>query len=412
MERIFKTIAWVALLLVVLYFGGYSIQSFSKSVEIGDPQKVLAPLTQKLPEIKGDIEFTEGTPLADETIASSTMEGFGGDDESLPSGTGIDTDESIESSTISSDTGSSDKKISFEYTRIFKINVDGKELDLSSTTSAEFVKWLSLNYNNNITYIDDKGNNVTPLLKTNVNAKIGKNETTTTVTSEVTTTKNTGKISSTDANKKTKTKVTYSEVLKDEKQLTNLINSIEVVDKLPSVKGYNRKDYESPEKKFKLNGKKINRNDYAWKTSKYFNENNFTYTCPYTGKVIKDMDDGKKDNDFGNLDYEHIVSLKVVERSCPSWWTNKEKNKYAYDQGVATDVLNSSNRSKSDKTPSEWLPSANVEDFCYHYLLICSKYELKMSKADMKVCRTTIEKALKNGEKVNALNSYVEDWNK
>ncbi len=400
MERIFKTIAWVALLLVVLYFGGYSIQSFSKSVEIGDPQKVLAPLTQKLPEIKGDIEFTEGTPLADETIASSTMEGFGGDDESLPSGTGIDTDESIESSTIPSDTGSSDKKISFEYTRIFKINVDGKELDLSSTTSAEFVKWLSLNYNNNITYIDDKGNNVTPLLKTNVNAKIGKNETTTTVTSEVTTTKNTSKVSSTEANKKTKTKVTYSEVLKDEKQLTNLINSIEIVDKLPSVKGYNRKDYESPEKKFKLNGKKINRNDYAWKTSKYFNEKNFTYTCPYTGKVIKDMDDGKKDNDYGTVDYDHLCPLKSCYIRGGNKWTKEQKNAYAYDQWVAVDVLYSANRSKGDKGPLEYLPDINIEDYCYSWLQICSKYELKMTKKEVDLCKKYITAALKKGEKV------------
>lgn len=114
----------------------------------------------------------------------------------------------------------------------------------------------------------------------------------------------------------------------------------------------------------------------------------FTYTCPYTGKVITDLDDKKEDQDFGNLDYNHIVSLSVVERSCPDWWTEKEKNAYAYNQLVGVNVLNSANRSKSDKGPTDWLPDINRGIYCYSWLVICQKYNLSMTKDEIQLCNT------------------------
>ena len=204
----------------------------------------------------------------------------------------------------------------------------------------------------------------------------------------------------------------YNNVLESESDLNDLVYSINIVESLPEYDDYDRTVYEKPVKSYSLNNKKINRNDYAWKTSKWFDEENYTYTCPYTGKIINDLDDEKDDSDFGNLDYDHIVSLHTVERSCPDWWTDEERNNYAYDQAVGVDVLNSSNRSKSDKTPSEWLPEVNTEDYCYHYLLICSKYELAMTQEDLDVCYDIIITSLESGETVEVLGSKTAELSK
>lgn len=418
MARLLKMIAIIAILFVVLYFGGYTFKSLSKSIEIRNPEKVMSPLTKKLPEIKEDIKFTEGT-LPEETIESSTWDTNDDPVETDENGETIatstfETDENGETVATSTLENTKEQGISFEYTRILKINIGDKTLDLSNTTSAEFIKWLTLNYNSNITYIDENGNKVTPIVKSTIEAKIGKTEKTeaTTATSSKTTvnpalaaakktTKSTKKTTkATTAKSSTNTKVTYSEVLKNEEQLNTLIKSIPVVAKLDAKKGYNRDEYEKPIKSFKLNGKNTNRNDYAWKTSKYFNSKNFTYTCPYTGKVIKDSDDKKNDKDFGTLDYDHLVPLASTYIRGGKNWTKTQKNTYAYDQWVAVDVLNSANRSKSDKGPLEYLPDKNVEDYCYSWLQICSKYKLNMTQKEIDLCKKHIVNALKKGEKV------------
>ena len=130
--------------------------------------------------------------------------------------------------------------------------------------------------------------------------------------------------------------------------------------------------------------------------------------CPYTGTIIQDMDDNKQDNDFGNLDYDHIVPLKSTYLRGAKDWTDEQKNEYAYDQWVGVDVLNSANRSKSDKGPCEYLPDINVEDYCYSWLMICSKYNLSMTQEEIDICVNNITIALENGEEVTFLGGSYE----
>lgn len=184
-----------------------------------------------------------------------------------------------------------------------------------------------------------------------------------------------------------------------ESELEKLIASIRVSTESQTQK-YDRNDFEKPTKSYKLNGKSYTRNKYAWHVSKHLiKEQPFEYKCPYTGLLITDPK---------NLDFDHIVSLKTVNDNCPSWWTNKDKNEYANNQLIGVDVLNKSNRSKSAKTPSEWLPEDNIEDFCFTYLAICSKYDIAMSKIDIQVCKLEILNAISTGEEIMFINQFKE----
>ena len=164
---------------------------------------------------------------------------------------------------------------------------------------------------------------------------------------------------------------------------------------------YERDKFEKPTKYFYIDGTRYTRNKYAWHISKYLvSEDPFEYLCPYTGLTIIDID---------MLDFEHIVSLKTTYMNCPDWWTEKEMNEYAYDQLVGVDVYNKANRSKGAKTPSEWLPEVNIEDFCFTYLAICYKYDIAMDKRDIDVCKLEIYNALSTGEEVTFINQFNED---
>lgn len=182
-------------------------------------------------------------------------------------------------------------------------------------------------------------------------------------------------------------------------ELNELISNIRVSDEQVEGK-YNRDTFEKPTKSYKLDGKTYTRNKYAWHISEYLiQEEPFEYKCPYTGIVITDP---------AQLDFDHIVSLKTVYENCPDWWTEKEMNEYAYDMLIGVDVLNSSNRSKGAKTPSEWLPEKNIEDFCFTYLAICYKYDIAMSKVDLNVCKLEILNAMSSGERVEFINRFNE----
>lgn len=248
--------------------------------------------------------------------------------------------------------------------KIISFVIDGTEKVVTSDTTADFIKWLqnNINENSDIQYnvTDEPADNSTP---TTPNYSFDQNASLSQYTS-------------------------------------SNFSSIPVIDKLPTYNDYNRNTFEKPTVSYTLNGTKVNRNDYAWKTSPYFNESDFTYTCPYTGKVITDMDDKKDDKDFGNLDYDHIVPLKSAYLRGAKDWTEEQKNAYAYDQFVGVDVLNSANRSKSDKGPAEWLPDVNRGSYCYSWLMICDKYNLSMTQEEIDICNAEIEKAIKNGETV------------
>ena len=436
MKRLLRILAVIAVVLGVLYMCGYNLTSIKHSWEIQAPEKVFSPLKEAIPSAvqnlgtpnnnntdptiatgTDDVNWTIPTnndPLfnpsknTDETISIATSEQNG---ESGNGGSGsIGASNEINITNKNGGTGETEK-LDVTLSRDITVNINGKEVNLKTQTSISFVKWLANNYKDgsDISYYDKDGN------------PIGETKTTTTETVEATTeTSETTETSVTETTKETPSvnpkliddvQVSYDDQLSDYAHLVVLIADIEVVDELPdynTLPKYNRDTFEKPVKSYILGGLKINRNNYSWRTSPFFNQKDFTFTCPYTGKVITDTDDKKQDNDFGTLDYDHIVPLKSAYIRGASEWSKDKQNEYAYDQWVVVDVLNSANRSKADKGPLEYLPEKNIEDYCYSWLLICSKYDLKMTQAEIDLCKKYIENALNSGEPVTHLGGHYD----
>lgn len=441
-RRIIKILVMCVLFMCLLSLGGYTINSFKSEVHLRDPQEVMSPffkslpsfdpnkLVENLPEYEkeqnsivdenGNIQTAENTSEGNNDT-SSTLPDFTTDpgisDPGGPFSSGNNTEDpeisdpgsQVDGTDITSDPGIDDQStstsatgndsytdedgnivkkdiklpdtIEISYVRAIKIKLDDKEIELTSKNTAEFIRWLDNNWHADaeISYEVDKVDE----------------------TSEDSTTTQNGSVSSTG-------ELVYDTTLANDANLNALVSSINVIDALPDYDDYDRTAYEKPVVSYTLDGKKTNRNDYAWKTSPWYNAEDNTYMCPYTGTVIQDLDDGKSDNDFGNLDYDHIVPLKSTYLRGAKDWTDEQKNEYAYDQWVGVDVLNSANRSKSDKGPCDYLPDINVEDYCYSWLMICSKYNLSMTQEEIDICVDNITIALENGEEVTFLGGSYE----
>lgn len=380
LRRIISFVCLIGVCWWLLRLGGYNFQSFSSEVHLKDPAKVLAPIGEFVPELpevtstsyeqrqtmiltmppEEDNDSTKNT-----TVSSNEFIDENGNFVTTPEATKDTTEKATTKTTEKSTTKTTEKattkdtrltidtkatsKIDLQWSNKFIFTIDGKSAELSTNKTASFIKWL------NDTYSKDS---------------------------------------------KMSYKIIQDSGLEGEDEIKKLVSSIHTVSELPTLDSYDRASFEKPVKSYKLDGKKVNRNDYAWKTSPYFNEKDFTYTCPYTGKVITDMDDKKKDNDYANLDFDHIVPLKSAYLRGAKDWTPEQQNAYAYDQSVGVDVLNSANRSKSDKGPAEWLPDVNRGSYCYSWLVICQKYNLTMTEEEIKICNDEINKAIKNGETV------------
>lgn len=439
-RRIIKILVMCVLFMGLLSLGGYTINSFKSEVHLRDPQEVMSPffkslpsfdpnkLVENLPEYEKEQNsiIDNNTSDGNNDNTSTTLPDFTTDpglsDPGGPFSDGNNTEDpeitdpgsQVSEADITSDPGIDDQStptsatgndsytdedgnivkkdiklpdtIEISYVRAIKIKLDDKEIELTSKNTAEFIRWLDSNWHADaeVSYEVDKAEETSEDSSTTENGS----------------TQN-GSVSSTG-------ELVYDTILANEANLNALVSSINVIDKLPEYDDYDRTTYEKPVISYTLDGKKTNRNDYAWKTSPWYNAEDKTYMCPYTGTIIQDMDDNKQDNDFGNLDYDHIVPLKSTYLRGAKDWTDEQKNEYAYDQWVGVDVLNSANRSKSDKGPCDYLPDINVEDYCYSWLMICSKYNLSMTQEEIDICVSNITIALENGEEVTFLGGSYE----
>ncbi|MFV2198153.1 HNH endonuclease family protein [Nocardiopsis sp. LOL_012] len=78
--------------------------------------------------------------------------------------------------------------------------------------------------------------------------------------------------------------------------------------------------------------------------------------------------DGETFTEAGDLDIDHMVPLAEAWRSGADTWTTEERERFANDLDTSPQlwaVSASSNRSKSDEDPGEWLPP--LESFHCEY---------------------------------------------
>ena len=359
-------VAIVALLFVgILWVGGYKISEISRQVELKTPDQVF---NIKTPDID--------LPSGNETLPSDGN-WYQPDDGELPSGNNSDNSGNNGENnnngneplgTQGTNSGNNTENAQFVYSSQYKLVIDGHEYSLGQTTTVGLIRFLNNNCDKDATISCEA---------------VPNSETTTSETGESGTTESTAPVLS--ANGK---------YLKDEEELNELVANIEVGE-LATLNTYQRNSFESPVKTYKIGNTTYNRHDYAWHTSRFLiSENPFSYTCPYTGTTVTNEQ---------NLDFDHIVPLKSVYLRGGADWTPEQMNAYAYDQDIGIDVIYSANRSKGDKGPAQWLPTVNVEDYCYSWLVICEKYNLTMTQEEIDICTSKIQEALANGETVEFL---------
>lgn len=360
----------VALLLVaILWVGGYKVTQVSRQIELKTPDQVFNIKTPDLPSgnetlpENGDWGVTPddgGLPTVSNNNNNNGNSGEGGTDSTLPN---------------NNNNSNNSENAQFVYSNQYKLVIDGHEYSIGQTTTVGLIRFLHNNCDSDATINSCEALPADEQTSETSETNGETDETTTETTQEVLS-----------ANGK---------YLTDEAELEELVANIPVVEALPTNTTYARDSFEKPVKTYQLNGQTMNRNDYAWHTSRFLiSEDPFQYTCPYTGNVIANEN---------NLDYDHIVPLKSVYLRGGADWTAEQMTAYAYDQDVGIDVYYSANRSKGDKGPAQWLPAVNVEDYCYSWLVICEKYNLTMTQAEIDICTAKIQEALANGQTVEFL---------
>lgn len=382
LKRLVRVVIVFCLLGCLLGLGGYTFKKFAEESHLKNPYTVLSPLFNKNKTVNNTTSPSV-SPIP--TITSTETQPT--DTPNTPKPT---TDYSNEY--IDENGNLKDRHSTENIPTTVTISIDGKEQTLTELNTLSFINWLENNYTDDSEVLlvpeTQQLTIITPTTTEGV---------TPTVTGGVTPTLPV-----------VNGEVKYDLYLTNEEDLAVMVQSIRVIKSLPSDKDaewstYNRDDFEKPVVSYKLNGHTYNRNDYAWKTSSFFDSSTFTYTCPYTGTVITDLDDGKQDYDFANLDYDHIVPLKSAYLRGARDWSNEKKNEFAYDQLVGIDVLGKANRSKSDKGPTKYMPTENIEDYCYAWLYLCSYYDLAMTQEEIDVCVSHIKNAFSTGETVEFL---------
>lgn len=412
--RIFKKILAIAfccaLVCGVLYVGGYSFNDFATSIGLKNPVEVFDPF---VPDANNsDDAANSETSSTSETNNSNNSDSSKTDSTATTENTSSKTDnskvewfpEDLEFSKNEKDEFSGSAK------KVF-VTIGQNAFTVTKDTVFDFVKWLQNNYKDGDSVSigspssssdsTDSTNNSSTSSNQSTNSSTNSASTSSTQTnnessSTISSVTSSNNVSSTPTESEPIEKVpSYNTTLQGLDDLQALINDIEIVDTLPKYDDYDRNDFESPAKSYTYNGNRYNRNDYSWKTSPWLiSEEPFQYKCPYTGQII--TNDSK-------LDYDHIVPLKSAYLRGAINWSDEMKNAYSYDQYIGIDVLNSANRSKSDKGPEKYLPKENIEDYCYSWLLICSKYDLVMTDEEIAICDKYIKDAIAINEPVTHL---------
>lgn len=116
-------------------------------------------------------------------------------------------------------------------------------------------------------------------------------------------------------------------------------------------------------------------------------------------KKKKDPYTNRKLSSSSKVDF--IIPLSYINRYSKISARDKKELINSGDNVVLT--LNKNIELKSYQPPSKWLPDENKEDYCYTYLQIASKWQISMTKEDIRTCRLEINNAIDSGRKIKLL---------
>jgi hypothetical protein len=110
--------------------------------------------------------------------------------------------------------------------------------------------------------------------------------------------------------------------------------------------------------------------------------------------------DGAVTRDSTSFDVDHMVPLAEAWDSGARRWTADTRRRFANDLGDRRSLVAvsaSSNRSKSDQDPSEWLPRFRKCRYIRHWVAVKVRWRLKVNTAE-KQALTTIASGCENVE--------------
>ena len=131
--------------------------------------------------------------------------------------------------------------------------------------------------------------------------------------------------------------------------------------------------------------------------------------CALTGGKWVSAYDAKTITDASKLDVDHLVPLAEAWRSGAWAWTAKQRQDFANDlsdsRALIAVTLNS-NRSKSDKDISDWLPAEDKCGYVKNWVAIKMRYSLTFDEGESLVMRNYFQTCNIGEIKVAVLSGY------
>ena len=97
-------------------------------------------------------------------------------------------------------------------------------------------------------------------------------------------------------------------------------------------------------------------------------------------------------SDASDVDIDHVIPLSYAHRHGGSSWSVSKKEQFANDPLNLIPAYDLENRRKSDKGPSEYLPSDKTLACAYleRWQAIAKKYDLNIALKDMAIMINTL----------------------
>lgn len=112
-----------------------------------------------------------------------------------------------------------------------------------------------------------------------------------------------------------------------------------------------------------------------------------------TGSWVSSYD-GVKFTNASKIDIDHMVPLNETWRSGAYKWDANTREAYANDLGYKNTLIAvsaSSNRQKSDKDPSDWMPSQNKCQYVANWISVKTRWSLTVDKTEKSFLTKTVK---------------------
>ena len=129
-------------------------------------------------------------------------------------------------------------------------------------------------------------------------------------------------------------------------------------------------------------------------------------------RIVKDTGkwysayEGATVTNFSGLDVDHMVPLAEAWDSGAKEWDIKKREVYANDMGDPVSLIAvtaSTNRSKSDQDPAEWLPAKDVCTYVKNWVHVKVRWSLTVDEKELKAIKDANAKCPKAKMKVTVV---------